>query len=199
MVNTPLLTDGRYIISMAVADYSNQAWFQGFNDLGVALFNKPADEIMELKVRRRIVLPRFACSTTCSRLKMRVSSTRLSRVLSALRITSHAARNLTPTMYVFCLELCSALTRDPPLGVNTGSLWRAKDFANRLHGRVPLSQRVIEFIMGAVNYDVKIICFFVFIKYHQCIQFIALYTTISECDSNSSSPNAMRSKNIFIW
>lgn len=40
----------RYIISMAVADWSGQAWLQGFNDAGVVVFEKSADEVMELKV-----------------------------------------------------------------------------------------------------------------------------------------------------
>ncbi|KAH8099587.1 replication factor-a protein [Cristinia sonorae] len=39
----------RYIISMAVSDYSGQAWFQGFNDLGEALFKRPANEVVAIK------------------------------------------------------------------------------------------------------------------------------------------------------
>ncbi|KAI0784367.1 hypothetical protein C8Q75DRAFT_779893 [Abortiporus biennis] len=41
----------RYIISLAVADYSGQLWLQGFNDLGLALFNKPANDVVEAKDR----------------------------------------------------------------------------------------------------------------------------------------------------
>ncbi|KAF8558347.1 replication factor-A protein 1 [Imleria badia] len=41
----------RYIMSMAVADWSGQAWFQGFNETGVAVFEKTADEVMEIKER----------------------------------------------------------------------------------------------------------------------------------------------------
>ncbi|KAI6045607.1 hypothetical protein EDC04DRAFT_2888624 [Pisolithus marmoratus] len=41
----------RYILSMAVADWSGQAWLQGFNDAGLAVFEKTADEIMEMKER----------------------------------------------------------------------------------------------------------------------------------------------------
>ncbi|KIJ69175.1 hypothetical protein HYDPIDRAFT_24028 [Hydnomerulius pinastri MD-312] len=41
----------RYIMSMAVADWSGQAWLQGFNDAGLAVFEKTADEVMEIKER----------------------------------------------------------------------------------------------------------------------------------------------------
>jgi replication factor A1 len=41
----------RYIMSMAVADWSGQLWLQGFNDAGVAVFGKTADEVMEIKER----------------------------------------------------------------------------------------------------------------------------------------------------
>ncbi|KAH7889519.1 hypothetical protein F5I97DRAFT_1995013 [Phlebopus sp. FC_14] len=41
----------RYIISMAVADWSGQAWLQGFNDAGLTVFEKTADEVMEIKER----------------------------------------------------------------------------------------------------------------------------------------------------
>lgn len=37
-------------MSMAVADWSGQLWLQGFNDAGVAVFGKTADEVMEIKV-----------------------------------------------------------------------------------------------------------------------------------------------------
>ena len=35
---------------MAVADHTGQAWLQGFNDAGQAVFNMTADELMEIKV-----------------------------------------------------------------------------------------------------------------------------------------------------
>ncbi|KAH9945846.1 replication factor-a protein [Epithele typhae] len=41
----------RYMIAMAVVDYSGQAWFQGFNDVGQALFGMTADELVEIKSR----------------------------------------------------------------------------------------------------------------------------------------------------
>ncbi|KAG6372888.1 hypothetical protein JVT61DRAFT_7323 [Boletus reticuloceps] len=41
----------RYVMSMAVADWSGQLWLQGFNDAGLAVFGKTADEIMEIKER----------------------------------------------------------------------------------------------------------------------------------------------------
>jgi len=40
----------RYIISMAVSDHTGQAWLQGFHDVGLAVFNMSADELMEIKV-----------------------------------------------------------------------------------------------------------------------------------------------------
>ncbi|KAI0690590.1 replication factor-a protein [Cytidiella melzeri] len=41
----------RYILSMAVADCSGQAWLQGFNDAGLVVFGTPADELVDLKDR----------------------------------------------------------------------------------------------------------------------------------------------------
>lgn len=40
----------RYIISMAVSDHTGQAWLQGFHDVGLAVFNMSADELMDIKV-----------------------------------------------------------------------------------------------------------------------------------------------------
>jgi len=36
-------------MSMAVADWSGQAWLQGFNDAGLVVFGKTADEVHEIK------------------------------------------------------------------------------------------------------------------------------------------------------
>ncbi|KAF8798141.1 replication factor-a protein [Phlegmacium glaucopus] len=41
----------RYIMSLAVADYSGQAWLQGFNEVGVAIFNMTANELLAIKDR----------------------------------------------------------------------------------------------------------------------------------------------------
>ncbi|KAF8911056.1 hypothetical protein CPB84DRAFT_1763251 [Gymnopilus junonius] len=41
----------RYIMSMAVADYSGQAWLQGFNEVGIAVFGMTANELLETKDR----------------------------------------------------------------------------------------------------------------------------------------------------
>jgi replication factor A1 len=49
-VNTPSLQSVRYIMSLAVADYSGQAWLQGFNDVGVAIFGMSANELLEIRV-----------------------------------------------------------------------------------------------------------------------------------------------------
>lgn len=47
---TPVNTRVRYIISMAVSDHTGQAWLQGFHDVGLAVFNMSADDLMEIKV-----------------------------------------------------------------------------------------------------------------------------------------------------
>jgi len=41
----------RYIMSLAVADYSGQAWLQGFNDVGTAVFGMTANQLLEIKDR----------------------------------------------------------------------------------------------------------------------------------------------------
>ncbi len=41
----------RYTVAMAVSDYSGQAWFQGFNDVGQLMFGMSADELVDIKVR----------------------------------------------------------------------------------------------------------------------------------------------------
>ncbi|KAG1756344.1 uncharacterized protein EDB91DRAFT_1260389 [Suillus paluster] len=41
----------RYIMSMAVADWSGQAWLQGFNEAGLVVFGKTADEVHDIKER----------------------------------------------------------------------------------------------------------------------------------------------------
>lgn len=40
----------RYIFPMACADYSGQAWLQGFNEVGEVLFGMPANEAIETRV-----------------------------------------------------------------------------------------------------------------------------------------------------
>lgn len=35
---------------MAVADYSGQAWLQGFNEVGIAVFGMTANQLLEIKV-----------------------------------------------------------------------------------------------------------------------------------------------------
>ncbi|KAF9482805.1 replication factor-a protein [Pholiota conissans] len=41
----------RYIMSLAVADYSGQAWLQGFNDVGTTIFGMTANQLLEIKDR----------------------------------------------------------------------------------------------------------------------------------------------------
>jgi replication factor A1 len=38
-------------MSLAVSDWSAQAWLQGFNDVGEAIFGMDANELMRIKVR----------------------------------------------------------------------------------------------------------------------------------------------------
>lgn len=35
---------------MAVADYSGQAWLQGFNEIGQTIFGMSGDELVEIRV-----------------------------------------------------------------------------------------------------------------------------------------------------
>lgn len=39
----------RYMMSMSVADHTGQAWLQGFNDVGLVVFGKTANEMNALK------------------------------------------------------------------------------------------------------------------------------------------------------
>jgi hypothetical protein len=39
----------RYLLGMQVADWTTQAWLQGFNDVGAQIIGKTADELMTLK------------------------------------------------------------------------------------------------------------------------------------------------------
>ena len=50
----------RYILSMAVADWSGPAWLQGFNDAGLAVFGKTANELQEIKVSVHDVFSRYS-------------------------------------------------------------------------------------------------------------------------------------------
>jgi replication factor A1 len=40
---------------MAVADWSGQAWLQGFNEAGLVVFGKTADEIHDIKASMNIM------------------------------------------------------------------------------------------------------------------------------------------------
>ncbi|TFK42451.1 replication factor-a protein [Crucibulum laeve] len=57
----------RYIMSLAVADYSGQAWLQGFNDVGLAVFGMTANELIEIKERDEskynVILHKANCNT----------------------------------------------------------------------------------------------------------------------------------------
>ncbi|KAF9454623.1 replication factor-a protein, partial [Macrolepiota fuliginosa MF-IS2] len=57
----------RYIISMAVADWSGQAWLQGFNDAGIAIFGMTANQLHEIKMqdenRYNTVIHKANCHT----------------------------------------------------------------------------------------------------------------------------------------
>ncbi|KIM49387.1 hypothetical protein M413DRAFT_438571 [Hebeloma cylindrosporum] len=57
----------RYIMSLAVADYSGQAWLQGFNDVGVAIFGMSANELLEIRDRStseyNVIMHKANCNT----------------------------------------------------------------------------------------------------------------------------------------
>jgi replication factor A1 len=46
---TLTVTDS-YIISVAVADHTDQLWLQGFNDVGSIILGISANELIEMKV-----------------------------------------------------------------------------------------------------------------------------------------------------
>jgi replication factor A1 len=37
-------------MSLAVADYSGQAWLQGFNEVGTTIFGMTANQLLEIRV-----------------------------------------------------------------------------------------------------------------------------------------------------
>lgn len=51
---TLIVAVASYIMSMSVADYTGQAWLQGFNEVGLAVFGMPANQLVELKVRHAL-------------------------------------------------------------------------------------------------------------------------------------------------
>ncbi|KAG6851296.1 hypothetical protein H0H93_011732 [Arthromyces matolae] len=57
----------RYIMSIAVADYSSQAWLQGFNDVGLAVFGMPAGELVQIRdtndAKFNAILHKANCTT----------------------------------------------------------------------------------------------------------------------------------------
>lgn len=56
----------RYIISMAVSDHTGQAWLQGFHDVGLAVFNMSADELMEIKTNDPAKYPAILAKSSYS-------------------------------------------------------------------------------------------------------------------------------------
>ncbi|KAJ7864855.1 hypothetical protein B0H14DRAFT_2735913 [Mycena olivaceomarginata] len=55
----------RYIMSMACSDWSDQAWFQGFNEVGELVFGKSADELNEIKERDEHAFAAIVQEATC--------------------------------------------------------------------------------------------------------------------------------------
>lgn len=70
---------------MAVSDYSGQAWYQGFNDVGETVFGMTADQLMEMKVRPGHA--RFIIGRTLMEAHRNVTRTSLLRLWSAPRTT----------------------------------------------------------------------------------------------------------------
>lgn len=54
-------------MSLAVADYSGQAWLQGFNDVGVAIFGMSANELLEIRVSFSFLVKESFISTLLSK------------------------------------------------------------------------------------------------------------------------------------
>ncbi|KAG6899413.1 hypothetical protein C0993_010450 [Termitomyces sp. T159_Od127] len=61
------LPEYRYVMSLAVADYSGQAWLQGFNDVGLTIFGMPADDLVRIKendeAKFNVILHHANCKT----------------------------------------------------------------------------------------------------------------------------------------
>ncbi|KAJ7112422.1 hypothetical protein C8R43DRAFT_1099590 [Mycena crocata] len=55
----------RYIVSMACSDHSDQAWLQGFNDVGEAIFGRKADDLFEIKERDDVEFATTVQEATC--------------------------------------------------------------------------------------------------------------------------------------
>ncbi|KAJ7608110.1 replication factor-A C terminal domain-containing protein [Mycena polygramma] len=55
----------RYIVSMACADWSDQAWLQGFNDVGETIFGMTADEMVALKAKDESAFTSAVQEATC--------------------------------------------------------------------------------------------------------------------------------------
>ncbi|KAL0946802.1 hypothetical protein HGRIS_012973 [Hohenbuehelia grisea] len=55
----------RYIISFAVADWSGQAWLQGFNDVGLTVFGKTANELVAIRERDESAYTALMQKATC--------------------------------------------------------------------------------------------------------------------------------------
>ncbi|EDR14355.1 uncharacterized protein LACBIDRAFT_182415 [Laccaria bicolor S238N-H82] len=57
----------RYIMSLAVADASGQAWFQGFNEVGTTIFGKTANELIAIRdsnsAQYNVLLHKANCNT----------------------------------------------------------------------------------------------------------------------------------------
>ena len=82
---------------MSVADYTGQAWLQGFNEVGETVFGMSANQLMEEKVRVPIDV-KNKLFTTNSRTKTKRSLTLYARRQYARPTTSHVVPNRTPTM-----------------------------------------------------------------------------------------------------
>ncbi|KAF5387498.1 hypothetical protein D9757_006515 [Collybiopsis confluens] len=55
----------RYILSFAVSDHSDQLWFQGFNEAGVIIFGKDADELIEIRERDDVEFNQVMSQAVC--------------------------------------------------------------------------------------------------------------------------------------
>ena len=121
----------RYIVPMAVSDYSGQAWFQGFNDVGRVVFGMSADELVEIRVSvsscrsstQRVL-------TDAHRSAMTPNSIRLLSARLARPTTSRAEHGRIHTTSVW-RSLLSHITSTNPSIFATGSNARAlRDFAH---------------------------------------------------------------------
>jgi len=77
-------------MSLAVADASGQAWLQGFNEVGITIFGKTANELIAIKVSVSLLQSLMTVAKVDRRKATAPSTMCCSTKLTAIRTTSPA-------------------------------------------------------------------------------------------------------------